>query len=186
MPGHADNSPSGLDTLRSEIDGIDAELLPLFVRRMQTTFRVADCKLADGTPVIALTADAIVGAKDSYIREGFTDYLSKPIDPVVLEEMMLAYLPKEKTDGQSVSSALDALSDQNAIDVETGLRRCGDPEIYLEVLKSYYNSMVETASSLNAFLEKNDLKNYGIKIHALKSSSRTVGADEAGEWAAAL
>ena len=51
MPGHADNSPSGLDTLRSEIDGIDAELLPLFVRRMQTTFRVADCKLADGTPV---------------------------------------------------------------------------------------------------------------------------------------
>ena len=50
--------------------------------------------LADDTPIIALTADAIVGARDSYIREGFTDYLSKPVMYEELESILLKYLDK--------------------------------------------------------------------------------------------
>ena len=45
--------------------------------------------------VIALTANAIVGAKEEYLKEGFADYLSKPIDSVQLEEMIRQYLPDE-------------------------------------------------------------------------------------------
>ena len=45
--------------------------------------------------VIALTANAIVGAKEEYLREGFADYLSKPIDSVQLENMIHQYLPDE-------------------------------------------------------------------------------------------
>ena len=48
------------------------------------------------TPVICLTANAISGAKDEYLREGFDDYLTKPIDPSKLEDMLIQYLPKEK------------------------------------------------------------------------------------------
>ena len=48
--------------------------------------------LADGTPVIALTADAIAGAKENYVREGFTDYLSKPVIYRELEELLLKYI----------------------------------------------------------------------------------------------
>ncbi len=51
--------------------------------------------LANGTPVIALTADAIVGARDSYIQEGFTDYLSKPVMYEDLEEILRRYLKAE-------------------------------------------------------------------------------------------
>ncbi len=51
--------------------------------------------LANGTPVIALTADAIVGARDSYIQEGFTDYLSKPVMYEDLEETLRRYLKAE-------------------------------------------------------------------------------------------
>lgn len=43
--------------------------------------------------VIALTANAIVGAKDEYLKEGFHDYISKPIDPARLEEKIRQYLP---------------------------------------------------------------------------------------------
>ena len=50
-------------------------------------------RLADSTPVIALTADAIVGAKESYLREGFTDYLSKPIKYEELEAALKKHLP---------------------------------------------------------------------------------------------
>ncbi len=48
------------------------------------------------TPFICLTADAVSGAKERYIAEGFNDYLTKPIDSSALEAMVLKYLPKEK------------------------------------------------------------------------------------------
>ncbi len=58
----------------------------------QTLNIILDEKLAEGTPVVALTADAIVGAKDSYIKEGFTDYLSKPVMFPELEDILAKYL----------------------------------------------------------------------------------------------
>lgn len=47
------------------------------------------------TPVIALTANAISGSREEYIKEGFVDYISKPIDALKLENTLLMYLPKE-------------------------------------------------------------------------------------------
>ena len=55
----------------------------------QVLKQIRDEHLADGTPIIALTADAIVGARDNYISEGFTDYLSKPVMYKELERVLL-------------------------------------------------------------------------------------------------
>ncbi len=52
--------------------------------------------ILQGTPVIALTADAIIGAKESYLAKGFTDYISKPVKYEVLEAVLKKYIPKEK------------------------------------------------------------------------------------------
>ena len=49
-----------------------------------------------GKPCIVLTANAIAGAKEKYIKDGFEDSLSKPIDASELEKTLLRYLPKEK------------------------------------------------------------------------------------------
>lgn len=49
-------------------------------------------------PVIMLTANAILGAKDEYLAEGFTDYISKPVKKDELEKMVEHYLPKELID----------------------------------------------------------------------------------------
>ncbi len=56
---------------------------------------ILEKNLADGVPIIALTADAIVGARELYIKEGFTDYLSKPVIYEDLENILLTYIPKE-------------------------------------------------------------------------------------------
>ena len=48
------------------------------------------------TPVICLTADAISGAREQYISAGFTGYLTKPIHPEQLEDMLINLLPEDK------------------------------------------------------------------------------------------
>ncbi len=58
----------------------------------QTLHVIREKRLAEDTPIIVLTADAIVGARDSYIREGFSDYLSKPIRYEELETLLQKYI----------------------------------------------------------------------------------------------
>ncbi|RKM61371.1 response regulator [Butyrivibrio sp. CB08] len=62
----------------------------------ETLVKMKEMDILKGTPVIALTADAIMGAKENYIQKGFTDYISKPVKYSVLEQSLKEYLPKEK------------------------------------------------------------------------------------------
>lgn len=45
-------------------------------------------------PVIILTANALEGAKEEYLEQGFADYISKPVDPVELERVIKEYIKK--------------------------------------------------------------------------------------------
>ncbi len=62
----------------------------------ETLAEMKNLGILEGTPVIALTADAIIGARESYIEKGFTDYISKPVKYEVLEDVLKTYIPKEK------------------------------------------------------------------------------------------
>jgi CheY-like chemotaxis protein len=75
-----------LDHMMPEMDGIET------LQKLQQTEHWKQHQPA----VIALTANAVVGAKEEYLRAGFTDYLSKPIDSSQLDELLARYLPAEK------------------------------------------------------------------------------------------
>jgi signal transduction histidine kinase/ActR/RegA family two-component response regulator len=75
-----------LDHMMPEMDGIET------LQKLQQTEHWKKHQPA----VIALTANAVVGAKEEYLRAGFTDYLSKPIDSSQLDELLARYLPAEK------------------------------------------------------------------------------------------
>lgn len=151
------------------------------------------------TPVVCLTANAIAGARGKYLSEGFDDYLTKPIDYKKLDEMLLKYLPEDKiesipedtaeeiilSDGH-VPEELKELKNFKLIDIETGIGNSGTPDAYMPLLKIFYESIDEKQTELENFYNEGDLKNYTIKVHALKSSARIIGATGFGEEAQAL
>ena len=73
-----------IDHMMPEMDGIE------------TLHIMKEKKLCENTPVIMLTANAIVGDRERYLAEGFDDFISKPVIPQALNEMLLKYLPEEK------------------------------------------------------------------------------------------
>ena len=152
------------------------------------------------TPVICLTADAVIGARERYISAGFTDYLTKPIDSRSLEKMLMKYLPASKvttvvTEEPAGAEMQPAAGDEGefralreaGIDPETGLGYCGgDPELYRPVLQDFARSAGEKRQKICDCLDAQDWKNYAIAVHALKSTAKTIGASELSSVAARL
>ena len=72
------------------------------------------------------------------------------------------------------------------LDTEAGLKNCGSEEGYLEALETYYRAALRKADEIQDFYDSKDIDNYVIKVHALKSSSRIIGAMELGQMAEEL
>lgn len=171
-----------LDHMMPHMDGIE------------TLKVLKDEDLLNGAVVIALTANAVVGAEEQYLSAGFDGYLSKPITVQDLERALKKYLPSEVVENnesevpeEKASSLSIGKLRELGLNVDAGLMyTCNDEEFYMELLSDYANSASDKCSDLSSFLENNDLKNYEILVHSLKSASKTVGADEVSEQAKAL
>ncbi|WP_462331816.1 ATP-binding protein [Schwartzia sp. (in: firmicutes)] len=145
------------------------------------------------TPVISLTANAVSGAREMYMKEGFTDYLTKPINSHQLEAMLVKYLPPEKVKVSMVEQNAEEeealpnwLFGMRDLDVKSGVENCGSSTAYISTLKVFYESIPDTLREIQDSFDKEDWKNYTIKVHALKSTSRIIGANELSERAKRL
>jgi CheY-like chemotaxis protein len=147
------------------------------------------------TPTICLTANAISGMRDMYISAGFDDYLTKPIDPGSLEDTLIKFLPREKVmapqgSGHELTDKdvklPEFLYEIRGLDVDTGLLHLGDKTFYLETLRTYQESVEITASEMDRFWNEKNIPNLTTKIHAVKSTSRIIGATGLGALAEML
>ncbi|MCR4605893.1 MAG: response regulator [Eubacterium sp.] len=184
-----------LDHMMPEIDGI--ETLHKLRERGVTI------------PVIALTANAISGVRNMYLSEGFDDYMAKPFDGIKMETLLTTYLPVEKVEvpdpneyrkQEAQKNEKQASGDENtennnlpewlvnnkAINIKEGMNNCATEDMYMSMLDIFYKSIDEKSSEIEELYNQKDLKNYTIKVHALKSSARVIGADELSSFAQKL
>ena len=157
------------------------------------------------TPVVALTANAVLGARQLYIDEGFSDYISKPVDTVRLEQILLEYLPKDLIikgeeipveEPKNIIEQEELYEEERAvldddkeiesspyknipgIDYDAAVTNCGTEETFVQALEIFYNTLDKKADEIENYERDKDIKNYTVKVHALKSAARLVGALE--------
>ena len=147
------------------------------------------------TPVISLTANAISGAREEYLAAGFQDYLTKPVDSIKLESLLIQYLPKEKVhvrkeaaeDVAAEGIALPSwLHELEGIDTQEGIEHCGSEAAYLDTLKVFAESALSGLRDIEGYFQREEWLDYTTKVHALKSTARIIGARLLSEMAKRL
>jgi CheY-like chemotaxis protein len=173
-----------MDHMMPEMDGIEATGI---IRSMNTgqTRRL---------PVIALTANAIVGMREMFLGQGFNDYLSKPISRSKLDEILVRWIPPEKQQPIAAPDAADAPAAPTdlsieGVDTSQGVAMLGGSrDGYLEVLGIFCQDAAQRLEGLRKTpgSGKEELHAFTTQVHALKSASASIGAAGVSQQAAAL
>ncbi len=173
-----------MDHMMPEVDGIEATHI---IRRLMPEY--------DGIPIIALTANAVSGAKEMFLAEGMDDFVAKPIDLKDITAKLFKWLPKEKIVPISAEQAeQDAKEKQflqpevniEGLDTKTAIDHLGSYDLFMTVLKEYYFSIDKKADTIQSHYDSGKIHDYTIEVHALKSASRQIGAMELADTAAEL
>ena len=166
-----------MDHMMPEMDGVEATRI---IRGMQERY-------FEEVPIIALTANAVNGAREMFLGSGFNDFIPKPIETAVLDRVLRAWLPQDylittstlvKNPKAEQEAPKDESSSENVlVDYKKGLAYAGeDEETYFDILGVYVASSSKYKEELETLYKEKDWDKYTIKIHALKSSSLSVGA----------
>lgn len=137
------------------------------------------------TPVVVVTANAVIGSKDRYIiKEGFRAYLSKPLDYHKLEKVIKNLLKKDLIQSvEQVEAVKETVEEDmpiiNGLDWGYAEKHFNSREDMLQTLAFFRTSLESDAAELQSLYERieepDGFKNYCTKIHSMKNSAATVG-----------
>lgn len=151
-----------LDHMMPEIDGIDT------IKAIRSSEYSGNARV-----VIALTANAILGARELYLDNGFNDYLSKPVLQEDFEKTIKKYLPHDM---------IKYINSEKYIQTEIGLGYCGNNnDLYQKMLEVFAKSYDEKVKLIKNYYDNKEWKDYEIQVHAMKSSTLSIGAKSLSE-----
>lgn len=132
------------------------------------------------TTVIVLTANALPGAEQMYLKEGFADYITKPIKSKELEQLLGRYLgwESDEQEAKTVPEGIFHVLEQGEINVTNGLQFAdGDVEFYRNLLEMFIKEYEEKREKIHT----TDIDEYFIaQVHGIKGEARGIGAERLG------
>ncbi len=172
-----------MDHMMPEMDGVET-----------TRIIREQCPLNDSAIIVALTANAIAGAREMYLSNGFKDFLAKPFERVQLHEMLNKWIPETQknyitTDVKEDKISEDELAEiyMSCVDARDVIKKrdCNIND-YLELLNLFYLDGKNKKAYMRQLFFDADYKNYGIEAHGLKSAAANIGANQLSEMAKEL
>jgi signal transduction histidine kinase/DNA-binding NarL/FixJ family response regulator/HPt (histidine-containing phosphotransfer) domain-containing protein len=175
-----------MDHMMPEMDGVEAAGI---IRKMGDKYK--------RLPIIALTANAVQGAKEMFLTNGFDGFISKPVDIQEMYKILKEWLPAEKIelrneitierkeeDEETTSGFLSELYKIDEINAEIGIRRVSGMEnMYRETVELFNRKIVPECDDMNSKIKQGDISGFSISIHAMKSALSTIGAMSLSEAA---
>ena len=136
-------------------------------------------------PILALTANAVIGQQEMFLANGFDGFISKPIDLRQLNDSLNKFIrdKERKQKPAEEQSNEDSAFTIRGVDTKTGLALYnGDADIYLAVLRSFIPNAIKVMDKLRNVSEET-LPDYTVNIHGLKGISAGIGAEKTREAA---
>lgn len=165
-----------MDHMMPEMDGMEATNL----------IRSLDGDSYKTVPIVALTANALIGMKRVFLQSGFNAFLPKPIDPAQLDALLKKWLKHTEPMPAASSSRAAGAPQIEGIDYALGLQRTGgNPTVYKKILKIYRKDIHARLGEFTR-LSETDLPLFTTQAHAVKSASASIGALEISERARQL
>jgi HPt (histidine-containing phosphotransfer) domain-containing protein len=174
-----------MDHMMPGMDGVEATRI---IREEINT------EYAKTVPIIALTANAIVGNEDMFLKKGFQAFISKPIEMSRLDAVIRQWVRDKNLEDkfsdnvteQPKEAAQNYPAQLDGVDVQKGFERFNrDVESFTKILRSYAINAPSILDSLGE-VNRDNLADYTIAVHGLKGASKGICAEAVGTMAEAL
>ena len=170
-----------MDQMMPGMDGIETAKIILSTPEIRTI------------PIIALTANAVAGAEEMFIQNGFRGYLSKPVDIGSIKAVLLKFLPGDlirKDEPSDAGMSNEEYLSRNRrivlpeVDVDAALARYGyDTRKYLQVLYYVYEDGEKQIARMKIAAEGERYNEFACEVHAIKGVMQGIGANALSEMA---
>jgi PAS domain S-box-containing protein len=184
-----------MDHMMPEMDGIEAA----------HAIRAVNAEYCRTVPIVALTANAVSGMREIFLKNGFNDFIAKPIEMSKLDAVLKKWIPAEKRrsvseeerkseerkfwgrPSESAAPPDAALPEIEGVDAAAGVARIGgSPKRYLELLAAFQKDAESGFSLLASEPDAASLRLFTTQVHGLKSALANIGADDLSRTAALL
>ena len=194
---------TSVDNGEAAIEQVEHRLFDLVLMDIQmpgidgyeTTRRIRSIIAKHQLPIVAMTAHAMSSDRIKALESGMNDHLAKPIEPKLLEEMLLHWIPPRivpdadslEQETENPRGTVSLPKSLPGFDMAAGLRRLGsDPDLYRRTLLHFHSDYSDAITALEHQLSDQQWQKLRLFAHTLKGASGMVGAEELGQAAAEL
>jgi len=168
-----------MDHMMPVMDGVEATRE---IRKMEGEYY-------QSLPIIALSANATIEARELFQNNGFFDFVPKPIKLKELCGCIRRWLPLGMViieDPKKIATMQNSVNDSEelvieGLNVKEGIQNSGTKELFISLLGDFYKLIDQKSTKVEKCLADGLIRDYTIEVHALKSTARMIGAMELSE-----